>query len=187
MDLSVIFRHSISIVVQIANNTVGRLMVKQFIALLCALCAPQTLVAGTQDPRFYLTTQDKQGIPRYHFDSRFDCREKIYGVLEYSNLSIGKHRFSVLWRDPSGQKRENPSYKFPVIKQINSPSQLSGATTHRSRRVWVWIKVHHPTSGEEFGVLQPNFGRDRNLGTWSATAYLDGDRVGLMEFTMLCF
>ena len=141
-----------------------------------------TMQAESQDAKFYLTTEDGRGIPKFSSSNHFDCRTKIYGVLEYSNLSEGKHRYSVQWRDPSGKKREDPGYKFPVSNKVRP---LDGATRMHNR-VWVWIKVHHPTSGAKFGVLQPNFGRDRNLGKWTATAYLDGNQVGLLEFMMLC-
>ena len=161
-------------------------MVKNFLTLFCALCAT-SLVAQTEDPNVYLTTLAANGIPSTQAYRQFSCRDKIYAVLEYSNLSGGKHRYSVIWRDPSGKKRENPSYKFPVLKEIVPASDLDSGANHKPHRVWVWIKVHHPTSGNEFSVLQPNFGKDQNLGIWSATAYLDGDLISKIEFTLVCF
>lgn len=102
---------------------------------------------------------------------RFGCNDKIYAVIDLTDLSDGSHQLQVDWTDPTGKTREH----------IDHPLHSSGTT-----RITVWLQLHPPKGAALFSFFNPAMGMDDFIGTWQVEINLDGKARLNQSFEVLC-
>lgn len=98
----------------------------------------------------------------------FDSSEKLFLVMEFSQLEAGEHDILVLWTDPNGQSVNSSRRNISLLRQ--SPKH----------RVYFWLKLI------KNGMFTEMFTGDEYKGAvhgrWAAEIYFDGTMIAAQHF-----
>jgi len=119
----------------------------------------------------WLSATVENGAPVQADTLRFGCNDKIYAVIDLTDLSDGSHQLQVDWTDPTGKTREHIDY----------PLHSSGTS-----RLTVWLQLHPPKGAALFSFFNPAMGMDDFIGTWQVEINLDGKAHLNQSFEVLC-
>jgi len=119
----------------------------------------------------WLSATVENGAPVQADTLRFGCNDKIYAVIDLTDLSDGSHQLQVDWTDPTGKTREHIDYPFH-----------SGSTSH----ITVWLQLHPPKGAALFSFFNPAMGMDDFIGTWQVEINLDAKARLNQSFEVLC-
>ena len=119
----------------------------------------------------WLSATVENGAPVQTDTLRFGCNDKIYAVIDLTDLSDGSHHLQVDWTDPTGKTREH----------IDHPLHSSGTS-----RITVWLQLHPPKGAALFSFFNPAMGMDDFIGTWQVEITLDNKTRLDQSFEVLC-
>jgi len=142
-----------------------------FIALLGCHGATAASSSDNAEYRLYLTNRVENNQPTSAPSDRFDCADRIYLVVEATDLAPEKHELTDRWLDPAGDRKELTHYQFNGFP---------------STRVWAWLQLHGPTSAVIGQIFDPSFGMEDFIGRWVADVSVNKKRIGKLEFDVLC-
>ncbi len=150
-----------------------RLLNRSLLRIAGALAWLATPLAASAEPSIgaWLSSTVENGVPVQTDTLRFGCNDKIYAVIDLTDLSDGSHQLQVDWTDPTGKTREHIDHPFP-----------SGNTS----RITVWLQLHPPKGAALFSFFNPAMGMDDFIGTWQVEITLDGDNRLNQSFEVLC-
>ena len=121
---------------------------------------------------FYFATGDKFGTPLEKGQTNFGCTDKVYLVAQLRQVPKGKHIFTVLWRDPSGDVRETTEYDFHV--------------TQEESKLWAWVRLSRARGAGMLSWINPAAGLEEFIGEWAVEVLVDKKRVNKGAFTVTC-
>lgn len=127
---------------------------------------------AVSESRFYLSTGDRSGTPLTESKTSFNCSEKVYLVAVLKDLPAGKHVFTVLWREPSGNTREKTEYDFNV--------------SQAESKLWAWLRLSRARGAGMLTWINPAAGLEEFIGEWSVEVKIDQKRVNKGTFTVTC-
>ena len=136
-----------------------------------AMLQVSPMVQAAPSINTWLSATVEDDIPVQTDTDRFGCNDKIFAVIDLTDLSDGSHQLQVDWTDPTGKTREH----------IEHPFDSSGAT-----RITVWLQLHPPKGAALFSFFNPAIGMDDFIGTWQVEITLDGDNRLNQSFEVLC-
>ena len=119
----------------------------------------------------FLTNQENNNQPLDEPMTQFDCSDRIFLVVIVAGLEQENHELKVRWLGPGGDQRELTRYEFlalPVTK------------------IWAWLQLHGPTGAIVGQMFDPSFGMEEFIGQWTAEVFIDGEKVSLQQFQVLC-
>ena len=98
----------------------------------------------------------------------FDASEKVFLVMEFTQLVAGEHDIMILWKNPNG-------------KSVNTSIHNISLTRHPPKhRVYFWLKLikngmfSEMITGDEY--------KGEVHGRWDAEIYFDGTRIATQHF-----
>ena len=121
--------------------------------------------------RAYLTNKAINGQPDHSRITEFSCSDRIYLVVESTDLPEGMHELVVKWINPDHEQQELTRYKFKGIP---------------FSRNWAWLQLNGPTGAVLGQVFDPSFGMENFIGTWQAEVSMDNETVQNLEFLVIC-
>lgn len=119
----------------------------------------------------FLTNQEKEDQPLDQPMTQFDCSDRIFVVVTVAGLKQESHELKIRWLDPLGAQRELTRYNFqglPITK------------------IWAWLQLHGPTGAIVGQMFDPSFGMEEFIGEWKAEVFIDGEKVSVQQFQVLC-
>ncbi len=120
----------------------------------------------------YLTADTNSNVPAHDGNDDFSCSDKIYAVIEASNLTGKMHVLEVRWIGPSGNIQERTHYEFA----------FHGDNT----RIWAWLSLYGPTGAVIGRLFDPSFGMGEFIGEWEAEILVDKKQIASLPFHILC-
>ena len=121
----------------------------------------------------FLSKELKKDEPMTKAFTKFHCRDKIYGVVVGKWPKKSEHLLEAYWADPQGKQREHTRYKFIAHKE--------------ETRTWAWLRLHRgePDILEKLLMQEDDSLREFN-GQWKVTFYIDGKKIGKLNFQVSC-
>ena len=131
------------------------------------------LTSSSAFAEFYLSKEKKKDEPMTKAYDNFHCRDKIYGVVVGKWPNKSEHLLEAYWTDPHGKQREHTRYKFIARK---------GET-----RTWAWLRLHRaePDILERLLMQEDDSLLEFN-GQWKVDFYIDGKKIGKLNFQVKC-
>lgn len=149
---------------QTRNYSIYRLIA----GLAMLLLAAPSLAASV-----YLTRGDDKGMPLAEPVAKFDCSDKIIGVVTGSWPAGSEHRLEAKWKDPKGKQREHTRYRFTARQ---------GET-----RVWVWLRLHRgQTDMLDRLLMQEDDSMEAFRGRWNVDFSIDDEKLQSIKFDVDC-
>jgi hypothetical protein len=143
-------------------------MARLVVGLCVLLLTSQSFAASV-----YLTRGDDKGMPLAEPVAKFNCSDKVIGVVTGSWPAGSEHRLEARWNDPKGKQREHTRYQF-VARQ--------GQT-----RVWVWLRMHRgQTDMLDRLLMQEDDGMQEFRGRWNVDFTIDGEKLQRIKFDVDC-
>lgn len=105
-------------------------------------------------------------------DSVFNCSDRVWGVFEIENLSLGIHELITRWHSPSGE--------------VVSSRKIRTNVRDSSKLVFLSSFVEVESGASVFSFLDPGAGYEAYIGKWITEIESNGAVIGKSGFEMLC-
>jgi len=126
----------------------------------------QPVVIGAFDFDIWLTADEKGKVPIDIVDIS-SGRDPIFCLVVLSGLSPGEHQVSFFWQGGLGKEQSQYIHDFQVHQNIKKYCYFS------------WLKLHPDESFWSFSE-----GYENLIGEWEVSVYLDGEYLGVKEFSV---
>ena len=145
---------------------------RRWLAILLCLVALPGLGDNHPDYKLSFSAQQTSGIPVQSNETKFDCSNQIYTIVNASNIGDEPVNVEIIWRNPYGQIQE----KTPVSLYPVEGKALG----------WAWLKLHKSTGATLFSFLDDSIGMDNFIGDWEIELLLDNEKIAEGRFNVLC-
>lgn len=153
---------------------------KKAIALSMAfLCAYSlSLKSATADDKkkvkakVYFALGNQHEFPLDEERKYFACSDKVFTVVELSNLPKTKYDLTIVWKDPSETERERTEYPFTV----------AAAET----RLWSWLSLAPSKGAAMIQWINPAAGLEEFVGPWTVEVRINNKKISTKSFEVVC-
>ena len=146
------------------------------VAFLC-LSAPQIRTASADQQskassKVYFTLGDQHEFPLTVQKQSFDCSDKIFTVVELSDLPKATYHLAIVWSDPSDIERERTEYPFTVSAE--------------KTRLWSWLSLSRAQGAAMIQWINPAAGLEEFVGPWTVEVRIDNRQIATKNFEVIC-
>ncbi len=120
----------------------------------------------------YFTLGDQHDFPSKKERKYFDCTDKIFTVVELSNLPKTDYDLAIVWRDPSNTERERTEYPFKVSQD--------------ETRIWSWLSLSASKGASMIQWINPAAGLEEFIGPWSVEVRINNKKIATKQFEVVC-
>ena len=118
------------------------------------------------------SSQHNNGLPILTDESKFDCSDQIYAIVNASKLDDTPIKATLFWKNPNGEIQEKtPVNLYPVEGKALG---------------WAWLKLHKSTGASLLSFMDDSIGMDEFIGDWQIELLIDNHRVADNSFNVLC-
>jgi hypothetical protein len=145
-------------------------------AFMCAHGLVMTAsIAAEQNPpssKVYFTIGDRYEYPLTEERTSFGCSDKIFTVIELSNLPKSKYDLAIVWIDPSNTERERTEYPFNVVAD--------------ETRLWSWLRLAPAKGAAMIQWINPAAGLEEFVGPWTVEVRINNQKISTKNFDVIC-
>ena len=122
--------------------------------------------------KVYFTLGDQHEFPLTEERKYFACSDKIFTVIELTNLPKTKYDLAIVWKDPSGEERERTEYPFTV--------------TLKDTRLWSWLSLSASKGAAMIQWINPAAGLEEFVGPWNVEIFINRKKISTKSFEVVC-
>jgi len=162
-------------------NTLGvKIKATSFtVAFLCTFYTPHSISRTSSEQnkteinaKVYFTLGDQHEFPQKEERKHFSCSDKIFTVVELSNLPKTKYKLAIVWKDPSQAERERTEYPFTV--------------NHQETRLWSWLSLSPSKGASMIQWINPAAGLEEFIGPWTVEVKINNKKISTKSFEVVC-
>jgi len=149
------------------------------VAFLCVFSTPHSISRASSEQneteisaKVYFTLGDQHEFPQKEERKHFSCSDKIFTVVELSNLPKTKYKLAIVWKDPSQAERERTEYPFTVINQ--------------ETRLWSWLSLSPSKGASMIQWINPAAGLEEFIGPWTVEVKINNKKISTKSFEVVC-
>lgn len=120
----------------------------------------------------YFALGDQHEFPLAEERKHFACSDKIFTVIELTNLPKTKYDLAIVWKDPSGAERERTEYPFTV--------------TLKDTRLWSWLSLSPSKGAAMIQWINPAAGLEEFVGPWNVEIFINHKKISTKSFEVIC-
>lgn len=118
------------------------------------------------------SSQENNGLPLITDETKFDCSDQIYTIIDATNLSDKAIEATIVWKNPAAEIQEKtPLNLYPVDGKALG---------------WAWLKLHKTTGASMLSFLDDSMGMENFIGDWQIELMINNKRVAERTFNVLC-
>ena len=122
--------------------------------------------------KIYFALGNQYELPSKEERKHFSCSDKIFTVVELSNLPKTKYDLSIIWKDPRENERERSDFPFTVA--------------HTETRLWTWLSLAPSDGASMIQWINPAAGLEEFIGLWTVDILINNRKIATKSFEVIC-